>query len=101
CAGIGAGAGVGGEGERPAVDLFEGVTAQYLRGGTECSGPAAVEEEEVVGVAGGEVEVVGDEEDGDAVAPGEVGEEFEDRHLVADIECGGRLVEDEGAGLLG
>ena len=57
--------------------------------------------DEVVGVAGGEPEVVQDHHHGRAAAPVEVHQEVEDLDLVGDVEEGGRLVEEQQVGALG
>ena len=61
--------------------------------------PAAVEQGHPVGVAGGEVEVVGDEQAGQPIAH-QLAHQLDDFHLVPDVERRGRLVEHQRVGLL-
>ena len=72
---------------------------------TSCGQPgahhrAAAQQDQVVGDGGGLVEVVQHDADGDAVLVGEVADQVEDLDLVAQVEVGGRLVEQQDAGLL-
>ena len=69
-------------------------------GGPAARDPAAVEQHDVVGDGGGLVEVVQHDADGDAVLVGEVADQVEDLHLVAQVEEGGGLVEQQDAGVL-
>ena len=73
---------------------------------TSCGVPVArtrpcVQQHHLVGDGGGLVEVVQHDADRDAVLVGEVADQVEDLHLVAQVEEGGRLVEQQHAGLLG
>ena len=63
--------------------------------------PPGVQRDEVVGVAGGQVEVVQHHHDGGAAALVEVGEEVEHLDLVGDVEVRRRLVEQQQVGALG
>ena len=63
--------------------------------------PAVPHGDQVVGVPAGEVEVVHHDHDGRAAPPVEVGEQVEHLELVAQVEVGGRLVEQQQIGLLG
>src|SRR5690606_13046571 len=60
-----------------------------------------VQEHDVVGDLGGLVEVVQHDADRDAVHGREVAHQVEQLHLVAQVEVGGRLVEQEHARVLG
>src|SRR5262249_58403077 len=63
-------------------------------------GAAAVEEDDAVGEAGGEVEVVGDRDRAGAAAAGLVFQDVEDGERVRRVERGGRLVEEDEVGRL-
>lgn len=54
---------------------------------------AVVEEDDLVGVFGGEVELVGDYDDRVAIHGGELPQGFEEAHLGADIEVEGGFIE--------
>src|SRR5690606_39719382 len=55
---------------------------------------------QVVGIPGGEIEVVQHHDDGGAAVAVEIGEQVEDLDLVADVQEGGRFVQQEDVGLL-
>src|SRR5690606_38645774 len=94
------GAGVCGHGDGPLVDGFQHGPVQDPSGRALGRGAAVREEEEAVGIAGGEVQRVRHKDDGHAVLRRECGEQLEDRHLVPHVEGRRRLVEDEDLGLL-
>lgn len=54
--------------------------------------------DQVIGVAAGEIEIVQHHNDGFALPPVEIAQQFEDLYLVRQIEPGGRLIEQKGVG---
>lgn len=83
------------------VDGGEDFRSEDVRGGAGGDEAAFVEEEEVVGEGGGEVEVVAGGEDGKVALAGEAAEELPQAGLVVEVEEGAGLVEEEGLGFLG
>jgi hypothetical protein len=95
-----AGEGVGHDAAAQAEDVLDDRLGEDLG---RCAGgddPSSLERDEVVGVAGRQVEVVQDGDDGRAAGAVEVDEQVEHLDLVGDVEVGGRLVEQEHVGVL-
>ena len=88
-------AGVGLDEDGEAVDGADGVGREDVGGRAGGVQGAGLEEEHVVGVLRGEVQVVQDGEDAHAVVVGEAAREAEDAVLVREVEAGGGLVEEE------
>src|SRR5690606_41151081 len=84
-----------------AEDGADVLLGEHLGRGAAGVQAASGQGDEVVGVAGGEVEVVQDHHDGGAAVAVQVGQQVEDLDLVAGVEERGGLVEQEQVGLLG
>ena len=79
---------------------LQGLARKDFGGGTHGLCTAPVEEQQPVGKPGGEVEVVGDQKQGESVGP-EFSQQMEELHLESQVEAGGGFVEEEDRGLLG
>jgi hypothetical protein len=96
-----AGRGVGVDVDTDAVDLGEPFGGQHVLGRAVRDDPPPAEQCDPVGDGRRLVQVVQDDADRDRVVVGEVADQVEEFDLVAQVETGGRLVEQQHSGLLG
>src|SRR6185369_12873010 len=92
-----------GIGDEPHLDAergAKGIRGEHLRGRTVPENASSRQEDDAVGVARSEIEIVRDEDDGGAALLVEPGEQPVDLDLVAEIQERGRLVEEDGVRLL-
>src|SRR5690606_36891854 len=97
----GAGDGVGGDQGVQREDLLDHGRGDHVGGRALGVDGAAADGNEVVGVAGGELEVVEHDRDGGAAAAIQLSHHVEDLELVGDVEIGGGLVQQQHLGALG
>src|SRR6266545_4675135 len=84
-----------------AVHRFQHRLLQHVFRGAEPHRRASREEEQAVGDLGGQVEIVGDDENAQSLVPVETSQERHTLRLVAQVEMRGGLVEHEESRLLG
>src|SRR5699024_3128481 len=97
----GAGDGIGGDVGVQGEHLVGHLLGDDLGRGALGVDLAAVHGDQVIGVAGGEVEVVQHDAHGDAALPVQVAHHVEDLELVGDVEIGGGFVQQQHLRLLG
>ena len=82
------------------VDGRQGFGPENAIGDTGGGDGAVVQQDELIGEGGAEVDVVRGEDDGELLLAGELAEEFEEIDLVVEVEVGVGLVEEQDARLL-
>ena len=96
----GAGDRVGGDQGVEGEDLLDHGRGDHVGRGALAVDGAAVHGDEMVGVAGGELEVVQHDRDGGAAGAVQLADHVEHLELVGDVEIGGRLVQQQHLGAL-
>ncbi len=81
--------------ERRLEDRLEDASTKHLRGRTARRDAPGAHQDDLIGVGGGEVEIVEHDEAGDAALGHLAAEDVEHVERVADVEVRGRLVEEE------